>query len=315
MMTNKISGFDAKKPLHAYLIVSPGLVAARDCSQEIATALMCKSATETGAACRTCKDCIKSFAGTHPDIFVLRKKSVSVNDIRDLRTNAYLSPHEGDKKVFILDNIGEYNIQSQNALLKVLEEPPKNVFFILTAASKNSVLPTVLSRVCTLTPKNHDKSYYKNIVTSTFSENMSEEVKELAAEYLEVYGITDIDADMSASFEKAYALAISFLNGTEKNIIMQFPKKNKESQADELTLYLRVFMIMTHNVVKYKMSGGKSEVYPMSDGFKKLCVRLSAKKALAYYELFEKAYVLNTEYANRNALYAYLSQHLESINY
>lgn len=311
MMTDKINGFDAKKPLHAYLAVSPGLVAAKDCAKDIAAALMCKNAAEKGEACRNCKDCIKSFAGTHPDIFMLRKKSVSVNDIRDLRSNAYLSPHESDRKVFILDNIGEYNIQSQNALLKVLEEPPKNVFFILTATSKNSVLPTVLSRVCTLTPDSHDKSYYKQIVTSAFGENISEEVKDLAAEYLEVYGITDIDTDIAASFEKAYTLAIAFLSGTDRNIIMQFPKKSKESQGDELTLYLRVFMLMTHNVVKYKMSGGKSKVSPMSDEFKKLCVRLSAKKALAYYELFEKAYVLNTEYANRNALYAYLSQHLE----
>lgn len=311
MITDKNSGFDVKKPLHAYLVVSPGLVAARDYSNEMAAALICEKNAEKGVACRECKACKKSFAGTHPDIFVLRKKSVSVDDIRDLRSNAYLAPHESDRKVFVLDNVGEYNLQSQNALLKVLEEPPRNVFFILTASSKNSVLPTVLSRVCTLTPDSHDKSYYKQVIASAFGENISEEVKSLAAEYLEVYGITDIAAETAISFEKAYTLAIAFLNGTDRNIIMQFPKKSKDSQWDELTLYLRVFMLMTHNVVKYKMSGGKSEVSPMSDEFKKICVKLSAKKALAYYELFEKAYVLNTEYANRNALYAYLSQHLE----
>ncbi len=311
MIKDNFSGFDIQKPLHAYLVVSPGLVAARDYSHEMAAALICENSTEKGVACRECKACKKSFAGTHPDIFMLRKKSVSVDDIRDLRSNAYLAPHESDRKVFILDNVGEYNVQSQNALLKVLEEPPKNVFFILTAASKHSVLPTVLSRVCTLTPDNHDKSFYKQTVLSAFGTNISEEISDLAAEYLEVYGITEIDTDTAASIEKAYSLAISFFSGADKDVILQFPK-GKDSHKDELTLYLRVFMLIAHNVVKYKMSGGKISVSPMTNTFKKLCVRLSAKRALACYEIFEKAYVMHTEYANRNALYAYLSQHLSA---
>ena len=53
---------------------------------------------------------------------------------------------------------------------------------------------------------------------------------------------------------------------------------------------------------------GKCKVYPCDDRFKKICVRLSAKRAVQYYEMFEKAYMLSESNANPNALFANLSK-------
>ena len=309
MTLAELSGFDLQKPLHAYLIVSSGLLTAREYARALAATLICEQPSEKDRACGVCNACKKTSFGFHPDIFIIGQGSVSVNDIRDLREKAYLAPNESDRKIFILENIGAFNVQSQNALLKILEEPPKNVFFILTATSKNTVLQTVLSRVCTLAPREHNTEYYKDIVLRSFGSSVADDVLNLAARYLESYGMANTDSLSAGVFEKAYSLAVGYLSGTERDIISRFPK-SRESKNDEISVYLRIFMLISHNVVIYKLSGGKIDVTPMNDEFKKLCVKLSAKRALSFYEIFEKAYLLYTENANINALYAYLSEKL-----
>ena len=73
-------------------------------------------------------------------------KKLAVEDAENIREESLLSPIEGDKKVFILGDFAEANTQTQNKLLKLLEEPPKGVVFLLGATTVFPVLPTVLSR-------------------------------------------------------------------------------------------------------------------------------------------------------------------------
>lgn len=83
---------------------------------------------------------------------MLGKNKVSVDDVRAMRDSVYLSPNEAARRVVILESVDNFNAASLNALLKILEEPPEGRIFLLTAASKSAVLPTVLSRVCVLAP-------------------------------------------------------------------------------------------------------------------------------------------------------------------
>ncbi len=86
----------------------------------------------------------------HPDITLIapeeKKKNIAVSQIRDLREEAFIKPHKADKRVFVIDFADTMNTQSQNALLKVLEEPPKTVMFILIVQNKASLLDTIISR-------------------------------------------------------------------------------------------------------------------------------------------------------------------------
>ena len=79
--------------------------------------------------------------------FPLTGKKLSVEDAETIREECLISPVEGDKKVVVIGDFSEANIQTQNKLLKLLEEPPKGVIFLLGATSSFSILPTVLSRV------------------------------------------------------------------------------------------------------------------------------------------------------------------------
>ncbi len=73
-------------------------------------------------------------------------KKLTVEDAEKIREESILNPVEGDKKVFLLGDFAEANIQTQNKLLKLLEEPPRGVIFLLGATTAFPVLPTVLSR-------------------------------------------------------------------------------------------------------------------------------------------------------------------------
>ncbi len=130
---------------------------------------------EDNAPCGNCKNC--NLGTNHPDITVTtledKKKNISVSQIRALKTEAYIKPHQAKRRVFIIDFADTLNEQSQNALLKVLEEPPQTTIFILIAKNKASLLETVISRCVVLTlsaPERSDCiSYIKSV--SDFSDN------------------------------------------------------------------------------------------------------------------------------------------------
>ena len=98
--------------------------------------------------CGVCESCKKVDLLSHSDLIIYPKnhKGILVDDIKNLIENVYLSPIESDKKVFVLNNFSLATIQSQNKLLKILEEPPKNVYIILGVTNESKVLPTIFSR-------------------------------------------------------------------------------------------------------------------------------------------------------------------------
>ena len=117
----------------------------------IAKAAVCRD--EDKKPCDNCRCCQMFEGDNHPDVIYItteeKKKNISVAQIRALRADAYIKPHMQGKKVFIIKKADTMNEQSQNALLKVLEEPPENVVFILITESLAAFLDTIISRcVC-----------------------------------------------------------------------------------------------------------------------------------------------------------------------
>lgn len=101
--------------------------------------------------CGVCSDCIKAQKGSHPDIFEAlategNKDALKVDAVREIRSSAFVFPNEAARRVFILHNMHLANEQAQNALLKILEEPPEYVRFVLTAPVSSALLETILSR-------------------------------------------------------------------------------------------------------------------------------------------------------------------------
>ncbi len=85
-----------------------------------------------------------------PDVSIIdvpeKKKFITVDTIRGIKYEAYIKPNELDVRVFIINHADSINTAGQNALLKLLEEPPPNVYFFLLCENPSSLLPTVRSR-------------------------------------------------------------------------------------------------------------------------------------------------------------------------
>lgn len=115
----------------------------------LAQCLVCRG---KNVPCGGCSDCLKAQKNGHPDIYETdgmkgRGKGFTVDAVREVRSDAFIMPNESDKKIYILKNGQNMNEQAQNALLKILEEPPSYVFFIIITTSRSAMLETVLSRV------------------------------------------------------------------------------------------------------------------------------------------------------------------------
>lgn len=116
----------------------------------LAGAVLCEK--QQGEMCRECSACRKVLAGVHSDVLLVEDLPTKdqVGLVRELRKNAYTGPHEGRAKVIIIPDAKRLSRESQNVLLKVIEEPPEDTFFIFTCDNKFRLLPTILSRVTTI---------------------------------------------------------------------------------------------------------------------------------------------------------------------
>lgn len=131
---------------HFYLISGPEGSGKRTLARLLAAAMLC---TAEEKPCGTCKACRKVLAGTHPDVITVddpEHKTVPVRVIREARESIFIRPNEGTRKVYVFPQ--EMGVEGQNALLKVLEEPPSYGAFLLLSATPERLLPTIRSR-CT----------------------------------------------------------------------------------------------------------------------------------------------------------------------
>ncbi len=136
---------------HALLLEGPEGSGRRTFAREIAAALFCRGEHKP---CGSCNQCRKVLERNHPDVEYYggdgSRRSFHIDTIRQLRQNAWLLPGEAPCRVCVLCGAENMTDQAQNALLKILEEPPEHTVFILTAENRAMLLPTILSRVQTI---------------------------------------------------------------------------------------------------------------------------------------------------------------------
>ena len=134
------------KTSHAYLFIGTRGTGKTTCAKILAKALNCEHPVN-GNPCGKCPACLGIEDGSIMDIVEIDAASNnSVDNVRALREEAVFSPVSVKKRVYIIDEVHMLSTSAFNALLKILEEPPEHLTFILATTELNKVLPTILSR-------------------------------------------------------------------------------------------------------------------------------------------------------------------------
>lgn len=132
---------------HALMFVCQDEIYMEEYLKQFLSLVFCENDIHDGA-CGKCKGCISAYNLTNPDILIYGKnKVIDKDDAEDIVSNAPLRPYSSNKKVYVLYNYDQVNKTVENKLLKTIEEPPKDVVFVLLVSNVNKILQTTLSRV------------------------------------------------------------------------------------------------------------------------------------------------------------------------
>lgn len=233
--------------------------------EDLITALLCEA--ESGRPCEECYSCRKVRAFSHPDAVFIRpeegRKTLSVDSVRKISETIHLVPNEGRYKIYIIEDAALMQDYAQNALLKILEEPPSYVIFILSLESKTALLPTVLSR------------------SACFTINSSQSVMTDDRPYKEA-----VDSMADALIRKNEWQLLSAVSYFEKNY-------------DELPEALDRLSVAVRDAAVYG-AGGKSMIYEPEDTGKRLSGVYSEEELLSLLEAINSLNEAINMYSNKN---------------
>lgn len=172
---------------HAFMIIGESGVGKKTLCRHIAKQILCEKGT--GVPCGECLACKKTEKGIHPDFIEKTPGGKNGNylsdELRSIVSDAQIAPNESEKKIYFLPDIDRSLPEAQNMLLKVLEEPPPHVMFLMTACSREKILPTVMSRVIAPGLCEMTEEECRSALKEKFGENGREELIERA---ISVYG-------------------------------------------------------------------------------------------------------------------------------
>lgn len=195
----------------------------------------------------------KIYLSAHPDVKIYPKgEKFVVADSQEIVDECFIKPIFADKKIFIIDGIDDAMEISQNKLLKVLEEPPAGVYFILTCENQNLVLPTIKSRC--------NKIELKKLPTQTIAKVMT------AYENGDLLSLM-CDGNIGKAIELArkgdgaeiYNIALSLLTqmNASKTLLM-YSKKVLSLKEDALVM-LKIYAFMLEDILLIKV-GREDEI-------------------------------------------------------
>ena len=142
LKTQLLSG----KMSHAYLFTGSRGTGKTSCAKILSKAVNCLN-PENGNPCNRCEACRAIDAGSCMDVLEIDAASNNgVDNVRDLRDDAIYTPSQVRKRVYIIDEVHMLSISAFNALLKIIEEPPEHLLFILATTELHKVPATILSR-------------------------------------------------------------------------------------------------------------------------------------------------------------------------
>ncbi|NLP25721.1 MAG: DNA polymerase III subunit delta' [Clostridiales bacterium] len=143
---------ESNRLAHSFLIYGDAGLGKKTIAKYYAMSLICEKSQST--PCQQCVTCKNVSKNNHPDVIWVehsgKLQGFSAETVRNICADAIITPNNAEKKIYIFADADNITIQAQNALLKLIEEPPSFTYFIFTAKSKDVFLPTIISRIISL---------------------------------------------------------------------------------------------------------------------------------------------------------------------
>lgn len=197
--------------MHSYLFSGTEGIGKKIIAKEFAKKILCENTKEETC---TCKSCTCFDSGNHPDFSILNEdgKGIGVDSIRNITEKVIEKPILSNRKVYIINDSEMLNTESQNSILKTLEEPPEFVTFILITSNENLLLNTIKSRCMTIKFKDIPDDILEKFAT-------------------EIVGYENLSHNQLKSFRGSIGNCIKFKENSEKylnieNLINNLSKKD-----------------------------------------------------------------------------------------
>ncbi len=319
---------DSGRLPHAFLIGGPSGSGKSTLATEIAAALNCLSGDGSlTLPCGKCNNCRRIYQGNFPDLKILEKKkdraTIGVDAVKDFREDMFLSSTESEYKIYIIDNAECMTPEAQNALLKVLEEPPKSVIILLLATECDRILTTIKSRAQYIAMARFDEKTLESILIS-----QSDEARSMSVTDKERFKAVIMSADGRLGVAKGLLGRKSSEENLEEfgeiarivSVITQrssytdiraaislLPTKRAELSA-ALEKIMNALRDLT--VIQYSPNA-RTVFFPDAEAAKRLCGSPSAKRLTAVYDIIGDAHELCVKNANVANLIATLSSKIK----
>ena len=174
-------------------------------------------------------------------IYPKNKEKLLVSDSNEIVDEVFIKPTNKENKVFIIENIDLSTTEAQNKLLKVLEEPPKNVYFLISAKQADRVLPTIKSRCDKITieklPLGEIEKVCKNPLACMLCEGYVGRAEELSK-----------NSNLNEIVDFAVSLVCDLKNSAQ---VLRFSKRFQELKGD-IDLILKIYSFCLEDMLKIK---------------------------------------------------------------
>jgi DNA polymerase-3 subunit delta' len=312
---------------HALLITGDEGSGKTTLSYEIAAAINCERRGDQTVPlpCRCCTTCKRIYENGFTDVSFLRRASgkatIGVDEVRAFREDMFLSATEADKKIYIIEEADKLTPNAQNALLKVLEEPPTDLIIMLICESADDVLTTIKSRAQTVSMQRFEpteiEEYLKMSKNGTATLPAGQATREtlmsadgrigraieLLSQGAESGGYRELCQRIVTALQKGSDYATLY------TALTSLPQKRAElSEAlEELIGAVRDLLLLKFD------PDAPLVFYAEREAARELCAAFSSKRLLGIYDLISGALAENKKNANVPALIANLSARIRLI--
>ncbi len=218
---------ETERLVHAFLFAGSGPEERRELGLAFAKALLCEKGE--GDACGSCLSCRKFEDGNHEDLIMLAKPKdravISVPQVEELQDRLRFAPY-GPRYAVVIEDAQLMNTQAQNKLLKLLEEPPAGVVFILLSESSDALLSTVVSRCSCYWLEEGERNADPRLTA------MARDMLRLIFEGAPFYKKKNAVKDIIDSREDGRAMGLEFIDILEELLLKEAVKLSGTSSPD-----------------------------------------------------------------------------------